>query len=62
MAIEFKKPLFIHEREAFGDLNAILDKYKGNLPPVVVHCFTGSVENALVYINKGYYIGLTGHD
>lgn len=26
-----------------------------------MHCFTGSSEHALTYINKGFYIGLTGY-
>lgn len=52
--------MFIHERDAFNDLTEILDKYTNNLPPVVIHCFTGSVENALAYLSKGFYIGLTG--
>ncbi|XP_066244927.1 3'-5' ssDNA/RNA exonuclease TatD [Euwallacea similis] len=61
LAIEHSKPLFIHERDAFNELNEILDRYSNNLPPVVIHCFTGSFENALAYLSKGYYIGLTGY-
>ncbi|XP_066140026.1 3'-5' ssDNA/RNA exonuclease TatD [Euwallacea fornicatus] len=61
LAIEHNKPLFIHERDAFNELNEILDRYSNNLPPVVIHCFTGSFENALAYLSKGYYIGLTGY-
>lgn len=55
-----KKPLFIHEREAFEDLSQILDESKDKLPPVVIHCFTGTIEQALHYLDKGFYIGLTG--
>lgn len=55
-----KKPLFIHEREASNDLCKILDKYADKLPSAVIHCFTGTAEEALAYINKGYNIGLTG--
>lgn len=61
LALERNKPLFVHERDAFNDLNEILDKYANGLPPVVIHCFTGTVENALAYLSKGYYIGLTGY-
>lgn len=60
LACELKKPLFIHEREAFDDLTQILDEYRGRLPPVVVHCFTGTTEQALQYLDRGFYIGLTG--
>ncbi|XP_060520430.1 3'-5' ssDNA/RNA exonuclease TatD isoform X2 [Cylas formicarius] len=61
LAIELKKPLFLHERDAFENLIEILDKYKSNLPPVIIHCFTGTVEHALAYLTKGFYIGLTGY-
>lgn len=60
LAIELNKPLFIHERDAHEDLLQILDEFKGKLPPILVHCFTGSSEHALAYLDKGFYIGLTG--
>ncbi|KAJ8972881.1 hypothetical protein NQ317_015786 [Molorchus minor] len=61
LAIELNKPVFVHERDAHDDLIEILDQYKEKLPPVLVHCFTGSSENALAYLEKGFYIGLTGY-
>lgn len=60
-AIELQKPLFVHERDAHEDLINILDEYKDKMPPILIHCFTGSSEHALTYINRGYYIGLTGY-
>lgn len=32
----------------------------GRLPPLVVHCFTGTAAEAAEYIRRGYYIGFTG--
>ncbi|KAJ8962802.1 hypothetical protein NQ318_001201 [Aromia moschata] len=61
LAIELNKPLFVHERDAHEDLIEILDKFKGKLPPVLIHCFTGSSESALIYLERGFYIGLTGY-
>lgn len=61
LAVELKKPLFVHERDAHEDLLQILDEFNGNLPPVIIHCFTGSEQQALTYISRGFYIGLTGH-
>lgn len=61
LAVELNKPLFVHERDAHEDLLSILNEYKGKLPPVLVHCFTGSCEHALAYLNNGFYIGLTGY-
>ncbi|GLG96633.1 SFRICE_006165 [Gryllus bimaculatus] len=61
LACELQKPLFIHEREAHKDLLDILEKFRENLPTVVMHCFTGSLEQAEKYINMGIYIGITGY-
>jgi TatD DNase family protein len=61
LAIEINKPLFVHERDGHDDLLEILDQYKGRLPPVLIHCFTGTAEQALTYLSRGFYIGLTGN-
>ncbi|KAL9189516.1 hypothetical protein ACHAXT_009191 [Thalassiosira profunda] len=61
LAVELDKPLFLHEREAHQDLIRVLDEWKGDeLPPIVVHCFTGEKEEALEYVRRGYYVGFTG--
>ena len=38
----------------------LLSARAGRLPPAVIHCFTGTVEQAQKYIDMGLYIGLTG--
>jgi TatD DNase family protein len=60
LAVEIKKPLFLHERAAFTRFNFITDNYLSNLPKAVVHCFTGSLEEAKIYLEKGFYLGFTG--
>lgn len=60
LAVELKKPLFVHERDAHEDLLTVLNKFKGTLPPTVIHCFTGTIAQAKTYIDLGFYIGLTG--
>ncbi|RWS04615.1 hypothetical protein B4U79_08991 [Dinothrombium tinctorium] len=60
LACELKKPMFLHERDAHEDLIKILTKYS-SLPPTVIHCFTGSLQQAQKYIDLGFYIGLTGY-
>ncbi|MFH4979011.1 hypothetical protein AB6A40_005720 [Gnathostoma spinigerum] len=60
LACDLRKPLFIHEREAQTDMIEILTKFKGRLPPAVIHCFTGTAMEAARYIEEGFYIGLTG--
>lgn len=60
LACRIRKPLFLHERDAHEDMVRLLEKYQGRLPNCVIHCFTGTKEQALKYISMGCYIGLTG--
>lgn len=60
LAIEVNKPLFLHERAAFTRFNEITDEYLPSLPEAVVHCFTGTLEEAKIYLDKGFYLGFTG--
>lgn len=60
LAVEVSKPLFLHERSAFKRFNEITDEYLSKLPEAVVHCFTGTLDEAKVYLNKGFYLGFTG--
>lgn len=60
LAIEVNKPLFLHERSAFKRFNEITDEYLSKLPKAVVHCFTGSLSEAKIYLDKGFYLGFTG--
>ncbi len=50
-------PVVIHSRDAVNDTIEILKKYdvKG-----VIHCFSGSVETADIYIKMGYKLGIGG--
>ncbi|WP_301927339.1 TatD family hydrolase [Ferruginibacter sp.] len=60
LAVEIKKPLFLHERAAFARFNSITDNFSTGLPNAVVHCFTGTLQEAKTYLDKGYYLGFTG--
>ncbi|XP_035663790.1 3'-5' ssDNA/RNA exonuclease TatD-like [Branchiostoma floridae] len=61
LACRLQKPLFLHEREAHQALVEILRSPVGaKLVTVVIHCFTGTAEEARVYLDMGFYIGLTG--
>ena len=58
LAEECHLPLIIHCREAFTDLFAILDaEYSGQL---ILHCFTGTLEEAKQVIDRGWYLSLSG--
>lgn len=62
LAIQYQLPLFIHERLAFHDLLQVLDSNtnKDGLPPIIIHCFTGTVEECREYIARGYSISISG--
>ena len=57
LAKELDLPVIIHCRMAFDDLFEILATYK---LAGVVHCFTGSLEQAQKFIDLGFYIGING--
>ena len=60
LSIEIQKPLFLHERDAFKRFVEITKEYNNKIPNGVVHCFTGTIEEARVYLDMGLYIGITG--
>lgn len=55
-----KKPLFVHDRLASTAVMKTLLAYKDQLPPTLIHCFTGTEEEAIDYIKEGFYLGITG--
>lgn len=60
LACSLKKPLLIHERGAQMEVIETLKKYT-NVPYTVIRGFIGTVEEALKYIDLGYYITLNGY-
>jgi TatD DNase family protein len=60
LAIEQRKPLFLHERDAHVDFLAVLNAAGRERPPAVAHCFTGTLDQAQHYLAMDLYIGLTG--
>jgi TatD DNase family protein len=53
-------PLILHCREAEEDLFRIMEEEGACECGGVVHCFSGSPEWALRFLEKGYYLGITG--
>ena len=60
LAVEVKKPLMVHCRNAFSDLIAILQATSYNLQPGIVHFFTGSVDDARKLLDLGFYFSFGG--
>jgi TatD DNase family protein len=60
IAAELALPVIVHSRNAFDDTIQILDEFSGKLKNVVIHCYSGTAEQAEVTLEKGYYISFTG--
>lgn len=59
LSIETQLPIVFHCREAFQDLFEIADReYRGR--PALLHCFTGSLEEAKGVLDRGWYLSLSG--
>jgi len=57
LSLELHLPLIFHCREEFDDLFAIT---KGKNARCMIHCFTGTYEDAKEAISRGWYISLSG--
>lgn len=57
IAEKYDLPVVVHTRDAFLDTYNILKEHdvKG-----VIHCFSGSLEVALKYMDLGFYLGIGG--
>lgn len=60
LAIDLQKPLFLHQRDAHHDLVSMIKSCRDDLAKVVVHCFTGSIEEVNDYMLLDLYVGVTG--
>ncbi len=54
------KPLFLHCRNAYADFGEILSRHHSGLHGGVVHSFTGTKEEAKIFTDLGYFIGING--
>jgi TatD DNase family protein len=52
------KPVVCHIRDAHSDARAILAA--GGVTDCVIHCFTGTPEDARAYAELGYYVSFSG--
>ena len=59
LAQTLQKPLYVHDRDSQGEVMDLLSAV-GPLPPVLIHCFTGSARDLENYLHAGFHIGITG--
>ncbi|MDE5738683.1 MAG: TatD family hydrolase [Oscillospiraceae bacterium] len=60
LAKKLKKPLFLHEREASEEFIKVFRHHHEVCQNAVVHCFTGDKKTLEIYLEMGFYIGITG--
>jgi TatD DNase family protein len=60
LAVEVRKPVFLHQRDAHADFSAILRDYLPRLAGGVAHCFTGGPRELEEYLAMGLSVGVTG--
>jgi TatD DNase family protein len=58
LARAVKKPVVCHIRDAHDDARQILAD--GGVTDCVIHCFTGSPDDARAYAERGYYVSFSG--
>lgn len=60
LAVEYRKPVVVHCRKAYGDLLKILREFRDGLSGGVMHAFGGSTELAKETVAMGFGIGFGG--
>lgn len=61
IASEFKLPIIVHCREAWEDLTAIVESHwKPSGLGGILHCFSGSREDAVRFLDWGFLISFAG--
>ena len=60
LAAETGLPVIFHCREAFTDLFALVDAEYPKKAPAILHCFTGTLEEAEKVLERGWYLSLSG--
>ena len=57
LSLELGKPIIVHDRSAHADVYALLKKYQ---PRGIVHCYSGSADDAVWLARQGLYFGFGG--
>lgn len=60
LAAQLQMPVFLHCRDAHERFITLLDRWLDKLPAAVLHCFTGTEQEARVCLARGLYLGITG--
>ena len=59
IAVKHNKPVIIHCRSAYEEILTIFKNYKP-LPKGVIHCYSGTPEQAAEFVEMGFLLGICG--
>lgn len=60
LARELDRPLVLHIRDAHPDALAVLDAAPPLPRPGVIHCFTGTPDDAAAWLARGFFLSFSG--
>ncbi|MDP3964030.1 MAG: TatD family hydrolase [bacterium] len=60
LAVELKKPLMVHSRDAYADIHAIIKEWRAKLTGVIIHSFIGSWDEAKKFLDLDCHISFNG--
>lgn len=60
LAVELKKPVFLHQRDAHAEFLPILREHRPQLVDAVVHCVTDTAAALEDYLALACHVGITG--
>ncbi|MBY5981825.1 TatD family hydrolase [Ferrimonas balearica] len=60
LAVEHRRPLVLHCREAYDDFIPMVARYRDRFPGAVLHCFTGTADELQAALDLDLHIGITG--
>lgn len=60
IALEFNKPVAIHARDSFDEIFTSLKRKQNGKLKGVLHCFTGTLEQAHTCLELGLHLGIGG--
>lgn len=60
LASDLKLPVVIHCRDAYADLINLFNRERNVTSRGVVHCFSGTLDDARALIDLGFYLGVGG--
>lgn len=60
LALQVQKPLIFHVRAAHPEFRALVERVLPQGTPGVMHCFSGTLEDAQWYIGRSLFISIAG--